>query len=236
MQLTDFIQPVHNDTRYGDVQFPHTAKPGANSLDLSQSNDNVTVNEQVTELASRIEGEVVPTDPPAAPKLGVPNLNPNLPYIPFHNPINPRFPVSHESARHRMVCDLKATGNYTNCEIAELTSFSNGYIGNILAQPWAQDYIIKSMASTAATERERVYSRICELTETAIEKQAEILQLDICKNAETVRKVTNDILNRAFGTPTQTVQHLDSSENVDSLSDAEIMKRLEEVRARHPSN
>jgi len=137
-----------------------------------------------------------------------------------------------ESPRHRVVIEMKAAGRFTNKDISQATGYTERSITTIIRQPWAQSLLVKLMRDKGETERETTYRMLNEMTIEAVERQREVLHLPLAGNVEAIRKVSNDILNRAFGTPTASVKITKTDETLDSLSDAEIVQRYQELKQR----
>lgn len=160
------------------------------------------------------------------------NSKPDRPVEPLHNAREPYIDYQREQARHRAVVEMKATGQWTNIQIAQQLNYTAVTVSNVLRQPWAQELLVKLMREQGNSEREIVYEMLEGLTIEAVNKQRDLLSLPIegeegCP--EIVRKTSNDILNRVYGTPTQ---HLEThrGQDLDSLSDEELAKRLSELR------
>lgn len=147
----------------------------------------------------------------------------------FNNQRKPANVLLKESPRHRAIVELKATGKYTNKEVAEILGFSPVTVNYVVRQPWAQELLVRLMREEGASEREAVFRLLDGVTIEAVQKQVEILRE--CENPEVVRKVSNDILNRTFGTPTQKTEVV-RGDDLSKLSDAEISQRLAELKTR----
>ena len=144
----------------------------------------------------------------------------------------PAYTLAKESPRHRAAVELKATGKYTNKEVAEILGFSPVTINYILRQPWAEELTVKLIREEGASEREAVFRMLDGLAIEAIEKQASVLRLPLSeKTAEPIRKASNDILNRVFGTPVHKTEDV-TNNDLSKMSDAEIAQRLATLRSR----
>lgn len=143
------------------------------------------------------------------------------------------YTLQKESARHRVIIELKACGRHTNKEIAEMVGMSSVTVCYILRQSWAEKMLVELARKQGASEREAVYKLLDGVCLEAVEKQIDIMRSS--ENDDTVRKVTNDLLNRTYGTPTATVKTV-QGEDINKLSDAEIAVRLAELRASRRSN
>ena len=137
-----------------------------------------------------------------------------------------------ESPRHRVVVEMKATGRFNNHEISNALGYTPVTVKLILRQPWSQALLVKLMREQGNNERESTFKLLEGLTMEAAEKQREIMGLPLEDNVETVRKVTNDILNRVYGTPTATVKVTHKDDDLERLSDAEIAERIAELKKR----
>ena len=147
----------------------------------------------------------------------------------WNNQRPPPYGLLKESPRHRSIIELKATGKYTNKEVAELLNFSPVTVNYVLRQPWAQKLLVELVREEGASEREAVFRLLDGVTIEAVEAQVSILRNTA--NEEIKRKVSNDILNRSFGTPTQKTEIV-RGDDLSKLSDAEIAQRLAELKTR----
>lgn len=167
--------------------------------------------------------------------------------IPYHDSRN-QVQIISETPRHRLICDLYLSGRYQKNEIATALNFTLPVVYYTLRQPWALDYMAKTQQAAGLTELEKTYAKLTALCEKAADKQARLLDLPLepefneegvivrAGYAETVRKATNDVINRVCGTPRASVEITHATRSVDEMTDAEVVAELARVKALRPIN
>ena len=140
-------------------------------------------------------------------------------------PRAPRHEIIRESPRHRWVLMLSLQG-YTRQEIATTTGYGVAQVGTILGQEWALDYMAKIQSQTTS-------QRVMELLDTVAAPA--VVRLAIEMNNEKARSgerstAADKLLDRLFGKAVQPIVHSQKL-NPSEMSDAEIEKRLAELKA-----
>jgi hypothetical protein len=114
----------------------------------------------------------------------------------------PAYILAKEEPQHRAICLLAAQG-YTNVEIAAQTGYSPVTIAYVKKQPWAQEFIVKTMEEQGGQAVKNV------LRGAALD--AARLLVNIVNDPEVrvdVRaKEANNLLNRLYGSAPQVVMH-----------------------------
>jgi hypothetical protein len=113
---------------------------------------------------------------------------------------------------------LKAEG-YNNLEIAERTGYTAVSVSNILRQPWIVELIAEEQKKQGRTALEAVLNE-----EQAVECFQTLIDLrKTAESQEVQRKAANDLLNRMYGMPNQSITHTQKL-NLDNLTDEELAK------------
>lgn len=137
----------------------------------------------------------------------------------FFNPWAHRlgqFDLQHETPRHRLILQDYMLG-WGKKEIAAKYGVTTTSVGDLLRQPWAIEYL-----EEAAKRRSNTVEEL--LLDAAVPAVQRLIKLSVGGDSipvETSRKASNDILNRLYGMPTQSIiQKKDVDLN--TLSDQEL--------------
>jgi hypothetical protein len=120
-----------------------------------------------------------------------------------------------EKYEHRLMILMKAAGAST-AEIAEALGVTVYTVRDVLAQPYAIDAVVGEIEKHG---QDAIQTVIKGATLDSVLKLIELRDADDSPK-EVQRKAANDILDRAFGKPNQSITH--KNEDVTALSDAEL--------------
>lgn len=146
---------------------------------------------------------------------GSPQLRANQP---LYNGRPPKWLYQRERWGHREMAFLAAMG-YGVAEIAERTQHKESTVSNILRQPWiveliAQEQALEARKGIRAVLNEDKAIECCEKLSTLMET---------ANSQEVQRKAANDLLNRIYGMPNQSVTHT-QKKDLNNLTDEELAK------------
>lgn len=151
----------------------------------------------------------------------------------YHGQKAPYHTLKREQPQHREIALLKAQG-LTNKEIADCTGYSPVTIAYVTKQPWAVDLIIQEQRSAG---RNGVQRALQQIALPAVEKLIELMEDTTIqsKTPDTTRKAANDLLNRIYGMPSQSIIHSEKVE-LDKMTDQELADFVAKGRGVHGAN
>lgn len=143
----------------------------------------------------------------------------------LHGSKPPKFELVTEKPWHRAAALMFAAGAVTAKEVAEAFGVSVPTVYNVMRQPWFQERVTGLMAEHGGRDimalfRAEGFNSLVTLVEIRDEPKTP----PAVKRASCV-----DILDRAFGKPTQRVEHSEDPTSADPVAE---VRRLEEENAR----
>lgn len=134
----------------------------------------------------------------------------------------PNLVVEHEQPIHRAMVFLKAQG-LSNREIAKRTGMTEPWVSQILRQPFARIQLVKELTIAG---RDSVSELIKASAEDSVYKLIEVRDDPKAKHSDKI-SAAKELLDRAFGKPTQ---HVETQITSRTLSDvAELDAKIEEL-------
>lgn len=141
----------------------------------------------------------------------------------FFNSKKPNLAISHENPRHRAALLLRAQG-FSLTEIAQRTGYTIAWLSQLCRQPWAQEYLIKTITEAGKDAVEVILQG--EMV-PSIMRLIEERDNEKAKPSDRIA-ASNSLLDRHLGKPTQRVESKSVALNI-SADIGEVDRQLAEL-------